>query len=66
MKKFLIFTLFVACICLNAAAQQYRMKYSANDGRPLSLENVIRLYLENSYEVLLIEQDLVIAQQRIQ
>lgn len=66
MKKFLFFILIIACFCLNTNAQQYRMKYSANDGRPLSLENVIRLSLENSYEVLLIEQDLVIAQQRIQ
>lgn len=66
MKKFLFFITIIVCLCLNAGAQQYRMKYSASDGRPLSLENVIRLSLENSYDVLLIEQDLVIAQQRIQ
>ena len=66
MKKLLLFMLVTVCFCLNATAQQYRMKYAASDGRPLSLENVIRLSLENSYEVLLIEQDLVIAQQRIQ
>ena len=66
MKKFLFFITIIVCLCLNAGAQQYRMKYSASDGRPLSLENVIRLCLENSYDVLLIEQDLVIAQQRIQ
>ena len=66
MKKFAVFALAVACFCLNATAQQYRLKYSSVDGRPLSLENVIRLSLENSYDVLLIEQDLVIAQQRIQ
>ena len=66
MKKFLSFAILTICLSLNAPAQQYRMKYSANDGRPLSLENVIRLSLENSYDVLLIEQDLVIAQQRIQ
>ena len=66
MKKFDIFCFIFILLSINLGAQQYRMRYSANDDRPLSLENVIRLSLENSYDVLMIEQDLVIAKQRIQ
>ena len=66
MKKFFLAIFVFVCFISVLNAQQYRMKYSAADGRPLSLENVIRLSLENSYDVLLIEQDLVIAKQRIQ
>ena len=66
MKKVFICILYLMCLGVGLNAQQYRMKYSANDGRPLSLENVIRLSLENSYDILMIEQDLIIAKQRIQ
>ncbi len=66
MRKFSFLIFIFLFVCINLEAQQYRMKYSADEKRPLSLENVIRLSLENSYDVLLIEQDLIIAQQRIQ
>ena len=65
MKKLcsLIFLFF--CLSVFTQAQQYRLKYSTDESRPLTLENVIRLSLENSYDLLLIEQDLIIAEQRI-
>lgn len=66
MKKLFIFIVALFLFGINLSAQQYRMKYSAGGDKPLSLENVIRLSLENSYDVLMIEQDLVIAKQRIQ
>lgn len=62
---------FVLTVCLLflsvcfAAAQQYRIKYSADDKTPLSLENAIRLALENNYDLLLTEQDVVISEQRL-
>ena len=46
-------------------AQQYRIKYSTDDKAPLSLENAIRLALENNYNLLLTEQDVVISEQRL-
>ncbi|MDR0952831.1 MAG: TolC family protein [Elusimicrobiota bacterium] len=46
-------------------AQQYRIKYSTDAKDPMSLENAIRLALENNYELLLTEQDVVIAEQRL-
>jgi len=46
-------------------AQRYRIKYSADEKDPISLENAIRLALENNYELLLTEQDVVIAEQRL-
>ena len=60
-------TIFFALIILCAAvlpAQRYRIKYSADEKDPISLENAIRLALENNYELLLAEQDIVIAEQR--
>ncbi len=65
MKKLFYFIFIYLCFSAITQAQQYRLKYSADEGRPLSLENVIRLSLENSYDLLLIEQDLIISQQRI-
>ena len=65
MKKLCCFIFLFLCLSVLIQAQQYRLKYSADDKRPLSLENVIRLSLENSYDLLLIEQDLIIAEQRI-
>ena len=65
MKKFCCFIFLFFCLSLFTRAQQYRLKYSTDESRPLSLENVIRLSLENSYDLLLIEQDLIISQQRI-
>jgi outer membrane protein TolC len=54
----------VFCAAL-APAQRYRIKYSYDDKDPISLENAIRLALENNYELLLTEQDVVIAEQRL-
>ena len=65
MKKLLCFIFICLCFSAICQAQQYRLKYSTDPNRPLSLENVIRLSLENSYDLLLIEQDLTISQQRI-
>ena len=65
MKKFFCFISLFFCFSILAQAQQYRLKYSTDESRPLSLENVIRLSIENSYDLLLIEQDLIIAEQRI-
>lgn len=50
--------------CL-ASAQKYRIKYSVDEKDPISLENAIRLALENNYELLLTEQDVVISEQRL-
>lgn len=62
-----IITLFVLLFFCSAfaCAQQYRIKYSADDKDPLSLENAIRLALENNYNLLLTEQDVVISEQRL-
>lgn len=65
MKKFCCLIFLCLCFPILTQAQQYRLKYSPDESKPLSLENVIRLSLENSYDLLLIEQDLIIAQQRI-
>ncbi len=67
MKKFFIFfgfACFIFCAVF-AAAQQYRIKYSYDDKDPLSLENAIRLALENDYNLLLTEQDVAISEQRL-
>lgn len=63
-RLFLFFIIFALCATA-LHAQRYRIKYSADDKDPISLENAIRLALENNYELLLTEQDVVIAEQRI-
>lgn len=65
MRKFCCLIFLCFSLSVITQAQQYRLKYSTGADRPLSLENVIRLSLENSYDLLLIEQDLIIAEQRI-
>ena len=64
MKKLLVLC-FTLVLALNAFAQQYRIKYSTDDKDPLSLENAIRLAIENNYQLLLTEQDVIIAQQKV-
>lgn len=64
-NKFILAILFVFLTVCFASAQQYRIKYSADDKAPLSLENAIRLALENNYNLLLTEQDVVISEQRL-
>lgn len=64
MKKFLCFC-FAIFIALSTGAQQYRIKYTTDDKDPLSLENAIRLAIENNYQLLLTEQDVVIAEQKV-
>ena len=66
MKKLCYLISLFFCLSVFTQAQQYRLRYSADETKPLSLENVIRLSLENSYDLLLIEQDLIISEQRIQ
>jgi Outer membrane protein len=64
-KKFsAVLCLFLLCAAA-LPAQTYRIKYSADDKDPISLENAIRLALENDYDLLLTEQDVVIAEQRL-
>jgi len=63
-KTALFLTLLFLCAAF-LPAQRYRIKYSSDDKDPISLENAIRLALENNYDLLLTEQDVVIAQQRL-
>lgn len=64
MKK-LLFCLLTLSLALGTFAQQYRIKYTTDDKDPLSLENAIRLAIENNYQLLLTEQDVIIAQQKV-
>ncbi|MDR0645626.1 MAG: TolC family protein [Elusimicrobiota bacterium] len=64
-KKIAAFSLIVLISLCNLFAQKYRIKYSYDDNDPISLENAIRLALENNYELLLTEQDVIIAEQRL-
>ena len=64
MKKFLLFAL-VLTFVTGAFAQQYRIKYTTDDKDPLSLENAILLAIENNYQLLLTEQDVIIAEQKV-
>ena len=64
MKKFL-FCLLTLALTLSTFAQQYRIKYTTDDKDPLSLENAIRLAIENNYQLLLTEQDVIIAEQKV-
>lgn len=63
-KISVLFVLILACASF-LPAQKYRIKYSADDKDPISLENAIRLGLENNYDLLLSEQDVVISEQRL-
>ncbi len=56
---------FFAVLAAPAQAQTYRIRYSADDKAPISLENAIRLGLENNYQLLLTEQDVIVSQQRV-
>ncbi len=64
MKRIFLCILTLA-LATSAFAQQYRIKYTTNDKDPLSLENAIRLAIENNYQLLLTEQDVIIAQQKV-
>ena len=64
MKKFL-FCVLTLSLGLGVFAQQYRIKYTTDDKDPISLENAIRLAIENNYQLLLTEQDVIIAQQKV-
>ena len=64
-KKFFVLLCFLTFCASILPAQKYRIKYSADDKDPLSMENAIRLALENNYDLLLTEQDVVIAEQRL-
>lgn len=64
MKKFLFCILLLGLVS-NIFAQQYRIKYTTDDKDPLSLENAIRLAIENNYQLLLTEQDVIIAEQKV-
>ena len=64
MKKFLLCCL-AFVLTSGLFAQQYRIKYSTDDKDPLSLENAIRLAIENNYQLLLTEQDVIISEQKV-
>ena len=64
MKK-ILFCILAFALVSSAFAQQYRIKYTTDDKDPLSLENAIRLAIENNYQLLLTEQDVIIAEQKV-
>lgn len=64
MKKLLLCILALT-FAIGSFAQQYRIKYTTDDKDPLSLENAIRLAIENNYQLLLTEQDVIIAEQKV-
>ena len=64
MKRIFLCILTLA-LATSAFAQQDRIKYTTNDKDPLSLENAIRLAIENNYQLLLTEQDVIIAEQKV-
>jgi outer membrane protein TolC len=64
-KKIAAFLILASLCAARLCAQQYRIKYSPDDKEPISIENAIRLALENSYDLLMMEQEVIIAKQRL-
>lgn len=66
MKKYCALALAFLCAALPAAAQkEYGLKFSNLINDDLSLENAIRLGLENNSEFLTARQEIIIAEQKI-
>lgn len=66
MKKYCALALALLCAALPAAAQkEYGLKFSNLINDDLSLENAIRLGLENNSEFLAAQQEIIIAEQKI-
>lgn len=66
MKKYCAVALALLCAALPAAAQkEYGLKFSSLINDDLSLENAIRLGLENNSEFLSARQEIIIAEQKI-
>ncbi|MGN1057883.1 MAG: TolC family protein [Candidatus Avelusimicrobium sp.] len=66
MKKYCALALAFLCTALPAAAQkEYGLKFSNLINDDLSLENAIRLGLENNSEFLTARQEIIIAEQKI-
>lgn len=66
MKKYGALALALLCAALPAAAQkEYGLKFSSLINDDLSLENAIRLGLENNSEFLAAQQEIIIAEQKV-
>lgn len=66
MKKYGALALALLCAVLPAAAQkEYGLKFSSLINDDLSLENAIRLGLENNSEFLAAQQEIIIAEQKV-
>lgn len=66
MKKYCVLALALLCAALPAAAQkEYGLKFSSLINDDLTLENAIRLGLENNSEFLSARQEIIIAEQKI-
>ncbi|MBP3512890.1 MAG: TolC family protein [Elusimicrobiaceae bacterium] len=66
MKKYCALALALLCAALPAAAQkEYGLKFSSLINDDLTLENAIRLGLENNSEFLSARQEIIIAEQKI-
>ncbi|MGN0016691.1 MAG: TolC family protein [Candidatus Avelusimicrobium sp.] len=66
MKKYCAIALALLCAALPAAAQkEYGLKFSSLINDDLTLENAIRLGLENNSEFLSARQEIIIAEQKI-
>ncbi len=66
MKKYCALALILLCAALPAAAQkEYGLKFSSLINDDLTLENAIRLGLENNSEFLSAQQEVIIAEQKI-
>lgn len=66
MKKYSALVLALLCAALPAAAQkEYGLKFSSLINDDLTLENAIRLGLENNSEFLSAQQEIIIAEQKV-
>lgn len=66
MKKYSALVLALLCAALPAAAQkEYGLKFSSLINDDLTLENAIRLGLENNSEFLSAQQEIIIAKQKV-
>lgn len=66
MTKYFLFLLFIFCGLTTLQAQQeYGLKFSSLMNDNLTLENAIRLGLENNSDFLAAEQEIIIAEQKV-
>lgn len=66
MKKSLLLALWILCLALPSLAQkEYGLKFSSLVSDDLTLENAIRLGLENNSDFLTAQQEIIIAEQKV-